>query len=70
MATATLKVPGITSQGAAERVETALSGVDGVREVRVDIAGRQVVIDYDDTIVNLNRLREELREESFSVAPD
>ena len=67
MATTILNVPDISCEHCERTITTALSPVEGVRDVRVDIPARQVRVDYDDTVVNVNRMKEILQEEDYPV---
>lgn len=49
-------------------IETDLGALDGVQEVRVDVARRRVRIDYDKTVVTPDRLREALDEIGYPAA--
>lgn len=40
-------VDGMTCEHCARRVEKALRGVEGVKEVRVDLAGARAVVTFD-----------------------
>jgi copper chaperone len=70
--TTTLSVPDISCEHCERAITEALAPVEGVRDVRVDIPAKQVRVEYDETVVNLNKLREVLQEEDYpveSVAP-
>jgi hypothetical protein len=41
--------------------------VEGIRDIRVDIPARQVHVAYDETLVNVNRMKEVLQEEDYPV---
>ncbi len=67
MATTVLNVPDISCEHCERAITNALSPVDGVRSVNVDIPGRQVRVDYDDSTVDVNRMKEILQEEDYPV---
>lgn len=68
MAKTTLSVPDISCEHCERTITEALTPLDGVREVKVDIPGKQVNVDYDDTIVDVNRFKAVLQEEEYPVA--
>jgi copper chaperone CopZ len=68
MAKAILNVPNISCEHCQRTITNALAPLAGVRSVNVDIATRQVTVDYDDTVVDLHRFEETLLEEDYPVA--
>jgi copper chaperone CopZ len=68
MATVTLNVPDISCEHCQRTIIGALSPVDGVRSVTVDIATKQVRVDYDETHIDVERLKAILQEEDYPVA--
>ena len=67
MASTILNVPDISCEHCENTITQALSPLEGVRNVGVDIPKRQVRVDYDDTLVNVQRFREVLAEEEYPV---
>lgn len=67
MATTLLNVPDISCEHCERAITGALSPVEGVRSVRVDIPARQVRLDYDEQQVDLARVKEILQEEDYPV---
>ncbi len=67
MAKTTLSVPDISCEHCERAITGALTPVEGVREVRVDIPGRQVRVEYDEGVIDLDRLKEILEEEDYPV---
>ena len=67
MATTVLNVPDISCEHCQRTITNALTPVDGVRSVNVDIPTKQVKVDYDDNVVDVNRFKEILREEDYPV---
>ena len=67
MATTVLNVPDISGEHCERAITNALSPVDGVRSVKVDIPARQVHVDYDDRSLDVNRMKEILQEEDYPV---
>lgn len=68
MAKTTLSVPDISCEHCERTITEALTPLDGVREVKVDIPTKQVKVEYDDAIVDVNRLKAVLQEEEYPVA--
>ncbi len=67
MARAVLVVPDISCEHCEHAITSALSPLDGVRTVEVDIEGREVKLDYDEAAVTLERVKEVLAEEEYPV---
>ena len=67
MASTILNVPDISCEHCETTITQALSPLEGVRNVGVDIPKRQVRVDYDDTIVSVQRIQEVLAEEEYPV---
>lgn len=68
MATVLLSVPDISCEHCERTITNALSPVEGVRNVAVDIPAKQVRVDYDEQAVSVNRMKEVLEEEDYPVA--
>jgi copper chaperone len=67
VASTILNVPDISCEHCEKTITQALSPLEGVRNVGVDIPRRQVRVDYDDAIVDVQRLQEVLAEEEYPV---
>jgi copper chaperone len=67
MNTVTLNVPDISCEHCERAITGALSPVEGVRSVSVDIPARQVRVEYDEAQVNVERMKELLGEEDYPV---
>lgn len=68
MATVRLQVPDISCEHCERTVKEALSPVDGVQRVAVDIPAKQVTVDYDERQVDVERMKAVLQEEDYPVA--
>ncbi len=68
MASTVLNVPDISCEHCERTITEALSPVEGVRTVNVDIPARQVRVDYDEAQVSLEHMKEVLQEEDYPVA--
>ena len=68
MATTVLNVPDISCEHCERAITNALSPVEGVRSVKVDIPAKQVHVDYDDSSLDVNRMKDILQEEDYPVA--
>ena len=68
MAQTTLSVPDISCEHCERTITEALSPVDGVRSVKVDIPAKAVIVDYDDATVGVERFKELLKDEDYPVA--
>lgn len=67
MATTVLNVPDISCQHCERAITGALTPVEGVHSVQVDIPARQVIVVYDDAQVNVDTMKELLKEEDYPV---
>ena len=68
MTTTILSVPDISCEHCERTITEALSPVAGVRAVRVDIPAKQVRVDYDETAVDVERMKSILAEEDYPVS--
>ena len=67
MATAVLNVPNIACEHCQRTIMNALTPVAGVRRVHVDIPTQRVQVEYDETRVDLERVKAILEEEDYPV---
>ena len=67
MANVVLNVPDISCEHCEHAITTALSPVNGVREVKVDIPGKQVHVLYDDNVIGPDKMKEVLEGEDYPV---
>jgi len=67
MATTILNVPDISCEHCERTITNALTPVEGVRNVRVDIPTRQVRVDYDEARVSVDQMKDVLQEEDYPV---
>ena len=67
MATAVLNVPDISCEHCERTITNALTPVEGVRTVNVDIPARQVRVDYDEKVVDVDKMKDILQEEDYPV---
>ena len=62
-----LSVPDISCEHCEHAITEALTPVAGVQRVAVDIDGKLVEVSYDDGAVNLEQLKDILKEEDYPV---
>ena len=67
MSIVTLNVPDISCEHCERAITGALSPVDGVRGVSVDIPAKQVKVEYDQAQVNVDKMKALLAEEDYPV---
>ncbi len=67
MAKVTLNVPDISCEHCERTITNALTPVEGVRSVRVDIPSKRVEVDFDDAAVDVNKMKGILQEEEYPV---
>jgi copper chaperone len=68
MASVTLNVPDISCEHCQHTIMHALTPVDGVHRVTVDIPTKEVHVDYDAARLDVERLKAILQEEDYPVA--
>ncbi|HXX37152.1 MAG TPA: heavy-metal-associated domain-containing protein [bacterium] len=68
MTGAILHVPDISCEHCERTITRALGGTPGVRHVDVDISAKQVQVSYDESAVDLERLKAVLEAEDYPVA--
>jgi copper chaperone len=68
MATTILTVPDISCEHCERTITDALTPVDGIKSVAVDIPAKQVRVDYDEQAVDVDRMKALLQEEDYPVA--
>ena len=67
MATTVLNVPDISCEHCERTITNALTPISGVRTVNVDIPGKQVHIDFDDSKISVDQMKDVLQEEDYPV---
>ena len=67
MATAVLNVPDISCEHCERSITNALTPISGVRTVNVDIAGKQVHVNYDESQVSVEQMKDVLQDEDYPV---
>ena len=65
MARTELRVPGISCAHCEQTIREALTPLEGVRAVAVDIRAKQVTVDYDEDAVSVDRMTEVLGDEEY-----
>ena len=67
MAITVLNVPDISCEHCQRTITEALQPVDGVQSVNVDIPSKRVTVQYDASVVDVERFKEVLQEEEYPV---
>ena len=67
MATTVLNVPDISCEHCQRTITEELQPVAGVQSVNVDIPSKQVTVQYDASLVDVERFMEILQEEEYPV---
>lgn len=68
MAITTLNVPDISCEHCERTVTNALTPLEGVRDVHVDVAAKRVRVTYDERVVTVERMKQVLQSEDYPVA--
>lgn len=67
MKSITLNVEGMSCSHCVNAVTKAVTALDGVSGVNVDLAGKTVTVDYDADQVSLESIKEVIEEEGYDV---
>jgi copper chaperone len=67
MASTVLNVPDISCEHCERFITNALAPVEGVHSVVVDIPGKQVSVEYDESAVDVEKMKEILADEDYPV---
>ena len=67
MATTVLSIPDISCGHCQATITNALTPLDGVQAVNVDIPTKKVTVQYDPSAVQVDRMKEVLAEEDYPV---
>ena len=68
MKTVVLNVPDISCEHCERTITEALTPMDGVRSVNVDIPTKQVRVEYDEGTADVEQMKGVLEEEDYPVA--
>jgi copper chaperone len=67
MKTVTLSIPDISCEHCERTITGTLAPVSGVSSVAVDIPAKQVRVEYDETTINVDQMKDLLAEEEYPV---
>src|SRR4051794_9874783 len=67
MANTILNVPDISCEHCERTITNALTPITGVRHVNVDIPSKQVRVDFDESKVSVEQMKDVLNEEDYPV---
>jgi copper chaperone len=67
MKTSVLTVPDISCEHCERTITGALTPVDGVQSVTVDIPARTVRVEYDEARIGVDQMKEILADEDYPV---
>lgn len=67
MAQIQLNVKGMTCGHCKSSVTGALEELEGVKSVQVDLEGGKASVDYDDSKVNVEQMKEAVEEQGYDV---
>ena len=67
MASTTLTIPGIHCDHCKSSIEGALSELDGVHSAEVSVDERTVAVDYDESAVDLEAIRDTIIEQGYDL---
>ncbi len=67
MSEATLSIPGIHCEHCQTSIEGALAEVEGVRSARVSVPDRTVDVDYDESLVDVDAIKDTIIEQGYDL---
>ena len=67
MSEATLNVPAIHCEHCQKSIEGALGELQGVRSAQVSVPERTVAVDYDESLVGLDAIRDTIIEQGYDL---
>jgi copper chaperone len=67
MATTVLSIPDISCAHCQATITNALTPLDGVQSVTVDIATKKATVQYDPSVVQVDQMKHVLDEEDYPV---
>jgi len=70
MARTRLNIPDMSCGHCEVRIRKTLTALPGFRDLFVDLEARRVDLDYDDSRLDLARIRQALAEEDYPVAEE
>ncbi len=67
MSEATLGVPGIHCDHCQSSIEGALGELDGVRSASVSVPQRSVEVDYDESVLSIDDIKDTIIEQGYDL---
>ncbi len=67
MGNATLTIPGIHCEHCQHAIEGALGDLEGVRSAHVSVPARTVDVDYDESVVGLDVIKDTIIEQGYDL---
>ncbi|MBA2751153.1 MAG: heavy-metal-associated domain-containing protein [Actinobacteria bacterium] len=67
MSETTLSIPGIHCEHCQSSIEGALGELEGVRSARVSVPERTVDVDYDESVVDIDAIKDTILEQGYDL---
>ncbi len=67
MSETTLSIPGIHCEHCQSSIEGALGELEGVRSARVSVPERTVDVDYDESVVDIDAIKDTIVEQGYDL---
>lgn len=67
MSETTLSIPGIHCEHCQTSIEGALAELEGVRSARVSVPERTVDVDYDESAVDIDAIKDTILEQGYDL---
>jgi copper chaperone len=67
VSSATLTIPGVECDHCQTTIEGALGELEGVRSARVSVADRTVAVEYDESVVDLEAIKDAIIHQGYDL---
>jgi copper chaperone len=68
MAKVTLKVSGMSCGHCVKAIEGSVGELEGVDKVAVDLSAGEVTVEYNESVVTLDKIKETIDDQGYDVA--
>ncbi|WP_088036864.1 copper chaperone CopZ [Evansella clarkii] len=62
-----IQVEGMTCNHCKAAVEGTLNNLDGVKGAEVNLEAKNVTVDYDESVVTVDKMKEEIEDQGYDV---
>lgn len=65
----TINVEGMSCSHCEKAVKDALNGLNGVKNVEVELKSKKVTVEYDEAKVSMENIKEAIEDQGYDVLP-